>query len=100
MNGLISSGGGKAYGVEVTSNLTEIIQASPSYKYIRITNLGSTEVFIGPANSGLAKDTGIALSPKGTAASFVEFNNTGMFYCDFHAVTASGTAKLAILLGY
>lgn len=99
MNGLICSGSGTSYKVTVTTALTEVVQNSPATKYIRITNLGTNAVFLGPAGSGVEADAGIVLEPYGNLNDFVEFNNNSMFYCDFHAVTKTGTSDVAVLVG-
>jgi hypothetical protein len=99
MNGLICSGGGTAYKVEVGTGLTEVVVNSPATKFIRITNLGANAVFLGPAGGGVAADTGIVLEPYGNPNDFIEFNNNNMFYCDLHAVTKTGTSDVAVLVG-
>lgn len=99
MNGLICSSGGQAYKINVTDALTEIVSPSPSYKYIRITNLGSSAVYLGPVNSDLEAETGIVLEPYGNANDYIEFNNTNMFYCGLVGITASGNSDVAVLIG-
>lgn len=106
MNGLICSGGSRAYKKAATPSGDIILPRNSHLKYIRISNMSDQYVCIAPmqadAKGGcpITFGEGIVLAPKGTPGWFIEFNNTNMFYSDFWAITESANADIAVLAGF
>lgn len=105
MNGLMCSGGSVPFKATVTAEGTKLFSNKPNMRYVRISNLSSSYVSLAPKYAGTADNCpvefgeGIVLAPKGTPGWFIEFNNNNMFYSDYWAITESGNADIAVLIG-
>lgn len=107
MNGLICSGGSRAYNNVATSSGDIVLPRNPHLKYIRLSNMSDNYVCLAPMQADIngkcpiVFGQGIVLAPKGQPGWFIEFNNTNMFYSDIWAITEeSKTANIAVLAGF
>ena len=97
--GLICSGDTMPLGLTATTTSQTLIStANKNTKYLRISNLSNDYVYLS-FNAPAEVNKGLVLAPKGTAGWFVEFNNDNMSYGALNAITESGSATLAILVG-
>jgi hypothetical protein len=97
--GLICSGDTMPLGFTANTTSKALIStANKDTKYLRISNLSNGYVYLA-FNAPAELNKGLVLAPKGTVGWFVEFNNDNMIYGTLNAITESGTANIAILIG-
>lgn len=102
MNGHICSSIGLVAAEKVTATGVKLVSNNSRNRYIRITNLSDTPVYITPESVAEGEacpavvKAGFALVGKG---DYLELTNSSMFFCDFWGITDSGTADVAVLVG-